>query len=146
MTEQYPPPQPGYEPPYQPPAYEPPAYEPPPEYPPPAAPAAPPTSPRLSPLWQTAVVCFVGLTVSGALMVMSLFARDLFVPLSIASTLIAVGVGVYAAIRGWRGSQRAAARGEQGRAALIALVSGALLIVAAVALSGAIWIILLFFL
>ena len=87
MTEQYPPPQPGYEPPYQPPAYEPPAYEPPayeppayeppPEYPPPAAPAAPPTSPRLSPLWQTAVVCFVGLTVSGALMVMSLFARDL---------------------------------------------------------------------
>jgi hypothetical protein len=97
-------------------------------------------------LWQTAIVCFVGLTVSGALVVLSLFTRNLFVPLSLAATLIAVAVGIYAAIRGWRGSQRAAAGGDQGRAALIALVAGAMLIVAAVALSGAIWIALLFFL
>jgi hypothetical protein len=143
MTEGYPPPaQPGYEPPYQPPQ---PSAPPPSAYPPPAAPAARPTS-RLSPLWQTAVIAFVGLTVAGALFVMSLVAPNLFVPLSLAATLIAVGVGVYAAIRGWRGSQRAAARGDQGRAALIAVVSGAMLIVAAVALSGAIWIVLLFFL
>jgi hypothetical protein len=148
MTEQYPPPaQPGYEPPYQQPVYQPPA-EPLPAYPPPSAPApaAPPTSPRLSPLWQTVVIAFVGLTVSGALAVMSLVTPNLFVPLSLAATLIAVAVGVYAAIRGWRGSQRAAARGDQGQAALIALGSGAMLIVAAVALSGAIWILLLFFL
>jgi hypothetical protein len=145
MTEGYPPPaQPGYEPPYQPPPAAPPPYDPSTAYPPPA-PAARPTS-RLSPLWQTAVIAFVGLTVAGALFVMSLVAPNLFVPLSLAATLIAVGVGVYAAIRGWRGSQRAAARGDQGRAALIALVSGAMLIVAAVALSGAIWIVLLFFL
>jgi hypothetical protein len=91
-------------------------------------------------------VCFVGLTVSGALVVLSLFTRNLFVPLSLAAALIAMAVGVYAGIRGWRGSQRAAGAGDQGRAALIALVSGAMLIVAAVALSGAIWIILLFFL
>jgi hypothetical protein len=143
MTEGYQPPaQPGYEPPYQPPQ---PSAPPPSAYPPPAAPAARPTS-RLSPLWQTAVIAFVGLTVAGALFVMSLVAPNLFVPLSLAATLIAVGVGVYAAIRGWRGSQRAAARGDQGRAALIAVVSGAMLIVAAVALSGAIWIVLLFFL
>jgi hypothetical protein len=141
MTEGYPPPaQPGYEPPYQPPPAPPPA-----GYPPPAAPAARPTS-RLSPLWQTAVIAFVGLTVAGALFVMSLVAPNLFVPLSLAATVIAVGVGVYAAVRGWRGSQRAAARGDQGRAALIAVVAGAMLIVAAVALSGAIWIVLLFFL
>jgi hypothetical protein len=108
-------------------------------------PAEPPASPRLSPLWQTAIVCFVGLTVSGALVVLSLFSRNLFVPLSLAASLIAVAVGIYAAVRGWRGSQRAAASGDQGRAALIALVAGAMLIVAAVALSGAIWITLLFF-
>jgi hypothetical protein len=134
--------------PYQPPPYQPA------EYPPPAqAPAPPPTtmpstppSRRLSPLWQTAVVCFVGLTVSGALVVLSLFSRNLFVPLVLAATIIAVAVGIYAAVQGWRGSQRAARRGAQGRAAVIALVSGAMLIVAAVAISGAIWIVLLFFL
>jgi hypothetical protein len=139
MTEQYPPPY--QQPPVEQPPYEPTAYEQPPGYPPPA----PQSGRRLSPLWQTAVVCFVGLTVSGALIVLSLFTRNLFVPLSVAATLIAVAVGVYAAIRGWRGSQRAAARGQQGQAALIALLSGAMLIVAAVALSGAIWIVLLFF-
>jgi hypothetical protein len=144
MTESYPPPQPGYEPPYQQPTYQPPAPEPPPAYPPPTTPAAP-ASRQLSPLWQTAVVCLVGLTVSGALFALSLFTPNLFVPLSLAATFIAVAVGVYAAIRGWRGSQRAAAAGDQGRAALIALVAGAMLIVAAVALSGAIWIALLFF-
>jgi len=91
-------------------------------------------------------VCFVGLTVSGALVVLSLFSRNLFVPLVLAATLISVAVGIYAAVQGWRGSQRAARRGAQGRAAAIALVSGAMLIVAAVAISGAIWIVLLFFL
>ena len=136
MTEQYRPSQ--YEQPYQ---------QPPADYPPsPPSPNAPQAGPRLSPLWQTAVVCFVGLTVSGALVVLSLFTRNLFVPLSVTATLIAVGVGVYAAVRGWRGSQRAAAQGRQGQAALIALLSGVMLIVAAVALSGAIWIVLLFFL
>jgi hypothetical protein len=133
MTDQYP--QPTQ------PAYEPPAYE-----PPPAAPASTPASPRLSPLWQTAIVCFVGLTVSGALVVLSLVSRNRFEPLSLAAGLIAVAVGVSAATRGWRGSQRAAARGDQGRAALIALVSGAMLVVAAVALSGTLWILFLFFL
>jgi hypothetical protein len=111
----------------------------------PAAPGA--TSPirRLSPLWQTAVICFVGLVVAGALAALSLFTRNLFVPLSLAACLIAVAVGIYAAIQGWKGSQRAAARGAQGRALLIALVSGAMLIVSAVAISGAVWIVLLFF-
>lgn len=117
---------------------------------PPAA-AAPGTAPsaeeprRPSRLWQTLVICFVGLTVSGALVALSLFSRNLFVPLVLAATLIAVAVGIYAAVQGWRGSQRAAAGGAQGRAAAIALVSGAMLIVSAVAISGAIWIVLLFF-
>ncbi len=143
MTEQYPTPAP----PYQPAEYPPPAQYPPPDQPPPPAPA-PSAAPsrRLSPLWQTAVVCFVGLTVSGALVVLSLFSRNLFVPLTLGATLIAVAVGIYAAVQGWRGSQRAARRGAQGRSAAIALVSGAMLIVAAVAISGAIWIVLLFFL
>jgi hypothetical protein len=134
--------------PYQPPSVQPAEYPPPApaQAPPPAANPSAPPSRRLSPLWQTAVVCFVGLTVSGALVVLSLFSRNLFVPLVLAATLIAVAVGIYAAVQGWRGSQRAARRGAQGRAAVIALVSGAMLIVAAVAISGAIWIVLLFFL
>jgi len=49
-------------------------------------------------------------------------------------------------IQGWRGSQRAAARGAQGRSAAIALAAGLMLIVTAVAISGAIWVGLLFFL
>ena len=141
MTEPYPPPAP-----HQP-------RDPPPARSPhrrgPAASLAPPppaTVRRLSPLWQTAVVCFVGLTVSGALVVLSLFSRNLFVPLVLAATAIAVAVGHLRRGPGWRGSQRAARRGAQGRAATIALVSGAMLIVAAVAISGAIWIVLLFFL
>ena len=92
------------------------------------------------------VICFVGLTVSGALVALSLFSRNLFVPLVLAGTVIAVAVGIYAAIQGWKGSQRAAARGAQGRAAAIALVSGAMLMVSAVAIAGGIWIVLLFFL
>jgi hypothetical protein len=121
------------------------------QYPPPTyqpAPAAVPSSPpprRVSALWQTVVICFVGLTVSGALIALSLFSRNLFVPLVLAGTIIAVAVGIYAAIQGWRGSQRAAARGAQGRAAAIALVSGAMLMVSAVAIAGGIWIVLLFF-
>jgi hypothetical protein len=112
---------------------------------PPPRPAAPPTR-RLSPLWQTAVICFVGVTVAGALAALSLFSRNLFVPLILAAAVIGIAVGLYAAVRGWRGSQRAAARGAQGRAATIALVSGAMLIVSAIALAGAIWVVFLFFL
>jgi hypothetical protein len=125
MTEQYPPPT------YQ-----------------PAPSAVPSTTPprRVSALWQTVVICFVGLTVSGALVAMSLFSRNLFVPLVLAGTAIAVAVGIYAAVQGWKGSQRAAAAGAQGRAAAIALVSGAMLMVSAVAIAGGIWIVLLFFL
>ncbi len=138
MTEQYP----------QYPATPPPASAP--VAPPPVAsapaPGPAPSTRRLSPLWQTAVICFVGLTVSGALVALSLFSRNLFVPLILGAALIGVAVGIYAAVRGWRGSQRAAARGAQGRAALIAVASGVMLIVSAVALSGAIWIVLLFFL
>ena len=126
MTEQYPPPT------YQP-------------APPAAVPSAPPSR-RVSTLWQTVVICFVGLTVSGALVALSLFSRNLFVPLVLAGTAIAVAVGIYAAVQGWRGSQRAAARGAQGRAAAIALVAGAMLMVSAVAIAGGIWIVLLFFL
>jgi hypothetical protein len=122
------------------------------QYPPPTyqpAPAAVPTTTpprRVSALWQTVVICFVGLTVSGALVALSLFSRNLFVPLVLAGTAIAVAVGIYAAVQGWKGSQRAAARGAQGRAAAIALVSGAMLMVSAVAIAGGIWIVLLFFL
>ncbi len=103
---------------------------------------------RLSPLWRVAVICFVGLTVSGALVALSLFTRDvdLFVILTLVATFIAAGVGIYAGIQGWRGSQRAAARGAHGRSAAIALAAGLMLIVTAVAISGAIWISLLFFL
>ena len=121
------------------------------QYPPPTyqpAPAAVPSTPpsrRVSALWQTVVICFVGLTVSGALVALSLFSRNLFVPLVLAGMVIAVAVGIYAALQGWKGSQRAAARGAQGRAAAIALVSGAMLMVSAVAIAGAIWIVLLFF-
>jgi hypothetical protein len=125
MTEQYPPP----------------TYSPAPT----AVPGTPPSR-RVSALWQTVVICFVGLTVSGALVALSLFSRNLFVPLVLAGTVIAVAVGIYAAIQGWKGSQRAAARGAQGRAAAIALVSGAMLMVSAVAIAGGIWIVLLFFL
>jgi hypothetical protein len=122
------------------------------QYPPPTyqpAPAAVPSAApprRVSALWQTVVICFVGLTVSGALVALSLFSRNLFVPLVLAGTAIAVAVGIYAAVQGWKGSQRAAARGAQGRAAAIALVSGAMLMVSAVAIAGGIWIVLLFFL
>ena len=103
---------------------------------------------RLSPLWRTAVICFVGLTVSGALVALSLFTRnvDLFVILTLVATFISAAVGIYAGIEGWRGSQRAAARGALGRSAAIALAAGLMLIITAVALSGAIWISLLFFL
>lgn len=103
---------------------------------------------RLSPLWRTAVICFVGLIVSGALVALSLFTRnvDLFVILTLVATFISAAVGIYAGIQGWRGSQRAAARGDQGRSAAIALAAGLMLIVTAVAISGAIWISLLFFL
>jgi hypothetical protein len=118
-----------------------------PHYPaPPVAPAPPAPSRRLSPLWQTAVIAFVGLTVAGALFALGLFSPNLFVLLSLAATLIAVGVAVYAVIQGWRGSQRAARRGATGRAVAIALAAGVMMIIAAVAVAGAIWIVLLFFL
>ena len=103
---------------------------------------------RLPPLWQTIVICFVGLTVAGALVALSLFTQNvsLFVILTLAATVVTVAVGVFAAVRGWRGSQKAATRGAHGRAAAIALAAGLMIIVTAVALSGAIWIVLLFFL
>ena len=103
---------------------------------------------RLSPFWQTVVICFVGLTVAGALVALSLFTQNvtLFVVLTLAATVITVGVGVFAAVQGWRGSQAAAARGAHGRAAAIALAAGLMIIVTAGALSGALWIVLLFFL
>ncbi|HEY7738913.1 MAG TPA: hypothetical protein VIC63_07825 [Candidatus Limnocylindria bacterium] len=123
----------------------PPAAQPPAPLTPPVAPVSAPPTRRLSPLWQTAVIAFVGLTVAGALVALGLFSPNLFVILSLAGTLIALGVAVFAVIQGWRGSQRAARRGANGRAALIALASGAMMIVAAVALAGAIWILLLFF-
>lgn len=89
----------------------------------------------------------MALIVSGALVALSLFTRnvDLFVLLSLAATMIAAGVGMFAFIQGWSGSQRAAARGAQGRSAAIALAGGVMLLVGAVAIAGAIWIVLLFF-
>ena len=103
---------------------------------------------RLSPLWQTAVICFVGVTVAGALAALSLFTENvgLFVILTLVAAGIAAGVGIYAAIQGWRGSQRAATRGQTGRAVAIALAAGGMILIAAVSISGALWIVLLFFL
>jgi hypothetical protein len=103
---------------------------------------------RFSPLWQTFVVCVVGVTVAGALVALSLFTQNvgLFVILTLVATAITAAVGAFAVIRGWKGSQRLAARGSQGRAAAIALGAGLMLIVVAVAISGALWIVLLFFL
>ena len=69
--------------------------------PPPAAPAAP-SGRRLSPLWQTAVIAFVGLTVAGALVAMGMFSPGLFVLFSLAGTVIAVAVAGYAVVQGWR--------------------------------------------
>ena len=102
----------------------------------------------MRPLWRTTVISSVGLAVSGGLVVLALVGRNvqLFVFLTLAAALIAAVVGGFAFVMAWRESQRQAAAGEILRSVAVAAAGGGMIIVTGVALAGAAWIILLFFL
>jgi len=94
------------------------------------------------------VIGVVGLLIAAALTTMSILSNDttFSVGAMLASALIAVVIGVFLFIQGWIWSQRAYRTRSTGMSVAIALGGGFMILLAALALSGAVILVILFYL
>ena len=102
----------------------------------------------MHPFVRNVVIGVVGLLIAGGLTAMAIFADSptFSVAAMLAAALIAVAIGVFLFIQGWIWSQRAFRRRSAGMAAAIAVGGGLAILLAAVALAGAVILIVLFYL
>jgi hypothetical protein len=104
--------------------------------------------PRMHPFLRNVVIGVVGLLIAAALTTMSILSNDttFSVGAMLASALIAVVIGVFLFIQGWIWSQRAYRTRSTGMSVAIALGGGFMILLAALALSGAVILVILFYL
>ena len=101
----------------------------------------------MHPFVRNVVIGVVGLLIAVGLTAMAIFGDDptFSVAAMLASALIAVGIGVFLFIQGWIWSQRAFRRRSAGMAVAIAVGGGLAILLAAVALAGAVILVVLFY-
>ena len=102
----------------------------------------------MHPFLRNVVIGIVGLLIAAALTTMSVLSNDttFSVGAMIASALIAVVIGVFLFIQGWIWSQRAYRTRSAGMSVAIALGGGFMILLAALALGGAVILVILFYL
>jgi hypothetical protein len=102
----------------------------------------------MHPFLRNVVIGVVGLLIAAGLSTMAILGDDsgLSVAAMLASSLIAVGIGVFLFIQGWIWSQRAYRRRSTGLSVAIAFGGGLMILLAALALAGAVILVVLFYL
>jgi hypothetical protein len=102
----------------------------------------------MHPFLRNVVIGVVGLLIAAALTTMSILSNDttFSVGAMLASALIAVVIGVFLFIQGWIWSQRAYRTRSTGMSVAIALGGGFMILLAALALGGAVILVILFYL
>jgi len=102
----------------------------------------------MHPFLRNVVIGVVGLLIAAALTTMSILSNDttFSVGAMLASALIAVVIGIFLFIQGWIWSQRAYRTRSTGMSVAIALGGGFMILLAALALSGAVILVILFYL
>ncbi len=102
----------------------------------------------MHPFLRNVVIGVVGLLIAAALTTMSILSADtaFSVGAMLASALIAVVIGVFLFVQGWIWSQRAYRTRSTGMSVAIALGGGFMILLAALALGGAVILVILFYL
>jgi hypothetical protein len=102
----------------------------------------------MHPFLRNVVIGVVGLLIAAALTTMSILSNDttFSVGAMLASALIAVVIGIFLFIQGWIWSQRAYRTRSTGMSVAIALGGGFMILLAALALAGAVILVILFYL
>lgn len=102
----------------------------------------------MHPFVRNVVIGLVGLLIAAGLTAMAVFGENtgLSVGAMLASALIAAGIGVFLFIQGWIWSQRAYRSRSTGMSVTIALGGGLMIVLAAVALAGAVILVVVFYL
>jgi hypothetical protein len=100
------------------------------------------------PFLRNVVIGLVGLLIAAGLSTMAIRGDDsgLSVAAMLASSLIAVAIGAFLFIQGWIWSQRAYRSRSAGLSVAIAVGGGLMILLAAVALAGAVILVVLFYL
>ena len=102
----------------------------------------------MHPFLRNVVIGLVGLLIAAGLTAMAVIRDDSgqSVAAMLASSLIAVAIGIFLFIQGWIWSQRAYRSRSAGMSVAIALGGGLMIVLAAVALAGAVTLMMLFYL
>ena len=102
----------------------------------------------MHPFVRNVVIGLVGLLIAAGLTTMAVLGENtgLSVAAMLASALIAAGIGVFLFIQGWIWSQRAYRTRSTGMSVTIALGGGVMIVLAAVALAGAVILVIVFYL
>ena len=102
----------------------------------------------MHPFLRNVVIGVVGLLIAAALTTMSILSADttFSVGAMLASALIAVVIGGFLFVQGWIWSQRAYRTRSTGMSVAIALGGGLMILLAALALAGAVILVILFYL
>ena len=102
----------------------------------------------MHPFLRNVVIGLVGLLIAAGLTAMAVIGDNtsLSVVAMLVSALIAVAIGVFLFVQGWIWSQRAYRTRSAGMSVAIALGGGLMILLAAVALAGAVILVVLFYL
>ncbi len=102
----------------------------------------------MHPFLRNVVIGVVGLLIAAGLSALALLGDDsgMSVAAMLASSLIGVAVGVFLFVQGWIWSQHAYRRRSAGMSVAIAVGGGVMLLLAALALAGAVILVVLFYL
>ena len=102
----------------------------------------------MHPFLRNVVIGLVGLLIAAGLSTMAILGNDsgLSVAAMLASSLIALGIGIFLFVQGWIWSQRAYRSRSAGLSVAIAVGGGFMILLAAVALAGAVIMVVLFYL
>jgi len=102
----------------------------------------------MHPFLRSVVIGMVGLLIAAGLSTMAIMGNDsgLSVAAMLTSSLIAVGIGIFLFIQGWIWSQRAYRSRSVGLSVAIAVGGGLMILLSAVALAGAVILVVLFYL
>jgi hypothetical protein len=101
----------------------------------------------MHPFVRNVVIGVVGLLIAAGLTAMSVLSDDTGVSVAamLASALIAVAIGIFLFVQGWIWSQRAYRSRSAGLSVAIALGGGLMILLAAVALGGAVILVIVFY-
>ncbi len=102
----------------------------------------------MHPFLRNVVIGLVGLLIAAGLTVMAVLGNDtgFSTAAMLVAALIAVAIGIFLFVQGWIWSQRAYRTRSAGMSVGIALGGGMMIVMAAVALAGAVILVVLFYL